>query len=84
MDCVDMRSALLTVAKLPASVEMLEIHMSSSVIILMARNLLLTHVMLSSNFDPACHEDMDYLWSIWYSYQWSEAIRNRFVSDLKE
>ena len=83
MDCVDMRNALLTVAKLPAIVEKLDIHMSDKVLMMTSRNLLITHIMLSSNFDPACSKDIDYLWSIWYSYQWEETVRQRFIKDVK-
>ena len=81
MDCNDMMNALLTVSKLPDSVVKLNIHLGNSFPIVFARNFLITHIMLSPNFDPSSCEDMDYLWSIWYSYRWDERVFKRFFKE---
>ena len=79
-----MMNALLTISKLPDSVVKLNIHLENHFAMVFGRNLLITHIMLSPNFDPASCEDMDYLWSIWYSYRWDEGVSKRFSKDVKE
>jgi len=79
-----MMHALMAVSKLPDSVVKLNIHLGNCFVIVFARNFLITHIMLSPNFDPSSCEDMDYLWSVWYSYRWDERVFKRFSKNVKE
>ena len=49
-----------------------------------ARDILLAFTMLSDDFNPADQADMKYLWDVWFSVQWSESTRKRFVKDVKQ
>lgn len=39
--------------------------------------------MLDVDFKPSEPCNVQYLWDIWYGYQWNETTRKRFVKDLK-
>ena len=62
----------------------LDIHMSDTNDRVTARNCLITQVILASSFDPESPSDCQYLWDLWYDFQWTEATRKRFVSDVKK
>ena len=83
IDSGDLRNALLTASKLPIH-KSLNIHLADKNPIVTARNFLITHMILLSDFNPERDEDMEYLWHIWYSYTWGETTRQRFVKDLKK
>ena len=84
MDPGDIRYALLTASnKLPVNFQKVNIHLSESNHVMIARNALLTHIILSLGFNPALPGDLKYLWDFWYSYQWEEHVRKRFVDDLQ-
>ena len=80
----DLRNALLTVAKLTDAYKKLNIHFSDDTDIVTARNILLVHIMLSNDFDPENSEDMDFIWDIWYSLQWTEGTRKRFIDNVDQ
>lgn len=42
----------------------------------------MVYIMMSEEFDPANPADIDYLWSVWYSLQWADNTRKRFLKDL--
>ena len=62
----------------------LDIHMSDSSDIITARNYLFIQVILAETFDPENLNDCQYLWDLWYGFQWNEATRKRFVRDVKQ
>ena len=56
---------MFTVAKMTEAYYQLEIHMCSDLDVdVIARNFLLSHIMLSDDFDPANPDDMDHLWNV--------------------
>ena len=62
----------------------LDIHLSDSCDIITARNFVIIHVIMAESFDPESSTDCQYLWDLWYGFQWNEATRNRFVRDVKQ
>ena len=78
----DLRNALLTVSELAEAYQELKIHLIDDNDICTAQNVLLLHIILSDDFDPAIESDLDYLWNVWYSLQWTEETRMSFVKDV--
>ena len=62
----------------------LDIHLSDSNDTITARNYLFIQVAMSELFDPDSLTDCQYLWDLWYGFQWNEVTRKRFVSDVKK
>ena len=79
-----MRNALFTISKLTDAYPQLNVHLCDKSELITARNVLLSHIMLSDDFDPSKMSDVDYLWDVWYSTRWSETVRQRFITDLKQ
>ena len=79
-----MRNPLLTISKLTDAYPQLNVHLCDKSLVITARNVLLSHIMLSDDFDPSKMSDVDYLWDVWYSTRWSETVRQRFITDLKQ
>ena len=61
----------------------LDIHLSDSNDTITARNYLFIQVILAETFDPENLDDCQYLWDLWYGFQWDGATRKRFVKDVK-
>jgi hypothetical protein len=80
----DLRNVLLTVSKLSVAYQKLEFHIINDCDIVTARNILIIYIIFSDDFDPANPADLDYLWHLWYSLQWSEDIRKRFLKDVEK
>ena len=81
----DLRNALLMASQCSAAYYKLDIHLSDSSDIITARNYLFIHVILSPDFDSSPGSaDFQYLWDLWYSFQWSEATRKRCVNDVRK
>ena len=74
---------MLTASKLSNAYKELNINVCDDYDIATARNVLMVYIMLSEEFDPENRADMDYLWSVWYSLQWTDTTRKRFLNDLK-
>ena len=74
-----MRNALLTASKLPDK-KFLSIQMVDSHMIIRARNVLIVHIILSTDFDAEKDEDLDYLWHL---FAWEDKTRTRFVRYVK-
>ena len=81
MGIEDLRQALLTSAHLSDAYKQLNLHLDC---LNTAKNILLIYIMLSDDFDPDNHNDLQYLWDVWYSFKWSKTTRNRFVNDVKQ
>ena len=79
----DLRNALLTVSKLLIGYKELNIQLNDDYDIITARNVLLAHIILSDDFDPAKPSDLAYLWDVWYSLQWLEETKQRFIKDIQ-
>ena len=79
----DLRHVLLTGSKLSNAYQQLNIHLND-VNIITARNLFIAHIFSSDDFDPASPADVDYLWNVWYSLQWTEDTRKRFIKDIRQ
>ena len=80
----DMRNALYTISKLTDAYPKLNVHLCDKSEVTTARNILLSHIMLSDGFDSKKISDVDYLWDVWYSTRWSETVRHRFIKDLNQ
>ena len=80
----DLRNVLLTVSKLTNAYKKLTIHLNDECDIVTARNILMTNIILSNRFDPDNPNDVSYLWDVWYSLQWTECNRKRFIKDVKD
>jgi len=83
MNCTDLKNALQTAAKQTEAYKQLNLHMSVHNPLQVARDKLVTSIMLLADFDPANPTDMKYLWDVWFSAQWNEFTRQRFVKDMK-
>ena len=79
----DLRNALCTASKITEAYHELEVHLSDHSDIIVARNLLIAHIILD-DFNPAVLSNVNYLWELWYSCQWGEITRQRFVKDVKK
>ena len=75
----DLRNALFTGAMLTEAYPELNIHMNDVFDLTVARNFLLINILLDEDFDPDVESDIQYLWDVWYSTQWTETTRARFV-----
>ena len=50
---------------------------------MVARNILLAHILLSDDFYASNLIDIQFLWDICYSLRWTEATRSRFVKNFE-
>lgn len=51
---------------------------------IIARNILITHIITASDFNPDNQKDLDYVWDVWFSTQWVAATKTRFLKDVGE
>lgn len=80
----DLRNALFTGSKLSDGYKELNCHLIDEYDIVTVRNVLIAHIIFSNNFDPTKPDDIDYLWDVWYSLQWTEDTNKRFIKDVQE
>ena len=81
----DLRNALLMASQCSAAYHKLDIHLSDSCASITARSYLFIHLIFSCAFDSSPGStDCQYLWDLWYSFQWSETTRTRFVKDVRK
>ena len=80
----DLRNVFFMASYCPEAYHELDIHISDSTEIITARNYLITQVIFSGSFDPESLTDCQYLWDMWYGFQWNEVTRKRFVRDVKQ
>ena len=80
----DLRNALVTAVGSSKKCNKLNLHLSDTCSVTVARNIVSAHVINSDSFDANDSDDLHYLWSIWYSFKWNEPIRSRFVIDLTD
>ena len=79
----DLRNALFMATHCSDAYPELDIHLSDCCDTITARNFLIAHFMLSDSFEPSSPTDLQYLWDLWYGFQWDDITRQRFVKDVK-
>ena len=79
----DLRNALFMAPQCSEAYQELDIHMSDNHSIITARNLLIAHVILTEPFEPSSLADCQYLWDLWYGFQWNDTIQKRFINNCK-
>lgn len=84
MGCGDLRNALHTLCHMTKAYPELDAHLSDNSDVNLTRNYVIAHIVLSENFDPAVLTNIDYIWDIWYSTQWNDTTRKRFLKDVKQ
>ena len=80
----DLRNVLLTGSQLSDAYKKLNIHLNDDYDFVTARNILIIYIMLSDDFDPSNPVDIDYIWDVWYSLQWTEDTRQRFLKHVEQ
>ena len=78
-----MRNALHTAVSSP-DFKNLHIHINDCNSSIIARNILITHIITSPDFKPNNQTELDYVWDVWYSTQWDDATKTRFIKDVDE
>jgi hypothetical protein len=74
----------MTTAKLKDGYKTLNIHFCDDSESMIARNILMIHLVFSDGFNPANPTDLQYIWDVWYSLQWNEATKERFIKDVQQ
>ena len=74
----------MTTAKLTDAYKIVNFHFSDDSKSVLARNILLVHIILSDDFDPENLNDIKYLWDVWYSLQWNNVTKKRFIKDVQQ
>ena len=79
-----MRNALHTVAESPSCLKSLNIHLNDNYATIIARNILITQIITAEEFSPSNQHDIQYVWDVWYSGQWTDATAKRFLKDVDQ
>ena len=66
-----------------AANQSLNIHLNHSCPLVLARNVLILKIISSSDFSIDSKEDMDYVWDLWYNFQWPKSTLLRFREDVQ-
>ena len=82
LGCNDLRKPL-TTAIGTRHIPNLHIHVNDSSMTIIARNILLTNIISSLDFNPDNEGDMAYIWDIWYNATWPESTLKRFLNDVE-
>ena len=72
LGCNDLKKPL-TTAIGTRLIPNLHIHVNDSSMTIIARNILLTNIVSSLDFNPDNEGDMAYIWDIWYNATWPES-----------
>ena len=84
LGCGDMKSALFTASLRSPAFPGLHIHMNDFCSCIIARNVLITHILIAPDFDSQSSTDLQYLWDVWYTTQWDADTTKRFLKDINE
>jgi hypothetical protein len=84
LGCADLRNVLLTSSKLTDAYKKLDAHFSADSEFLVARSVMIAHIILSDDFHPENSDDLQYLWDVAYSLQWNEHTKKRFIKNIKQ
>ena len=79
-----MKIALDTAAYHSDCYKSLHLHLNNKSPIITARNVLITHIISDSGFDPKDPNDLLYVFNIWYNAQWDLSTTQRFMNDLDQ
>ena len=71
----DLRNVFFMASYCSEAYHELDIHISDSTDIITARNYLITQVIFSGSFDSESLTDCQYLWDLWYGFQWNKTTR---------
>ena len=80
----DLKNVLMTTAHLTDAYKKVNFHLTDYSESLIARNILMAHIIHSDGFNPSNPTDLQYLWDVWYHLQWNEATKKRFIKDVKQ
>ena len=80
----DLKNVLMTTAHLTDAYKKVNFHLTDYSESLIARNILMAHIIHSDGFNPSNPTDLQYLWDVWYHLQWNEATKKRFITDVKQ
>ena len=56
----------------------LHIHLNEVNPSILARHITILKIISTAGFNPVKHEDMTFLWDVWYNVEWPETTRARF------
>ena len=59
------------------------IHLNHSCSLSLARNVLILKVISALDFNVHTPEDLNYLWDLWYNFEWPKSTLKRFTIDVK-
>lgn len=62
----------------------LGVHLNSTSLLCLARNILMLKVISSAEFNAEDSTDLNYLWDLWYNAAWSKSTVDRFLVDVQE
>ena len=79
----DLRNVLHTIGlSCSTKLEDLHIHLNDNHSSVIARNILILHIITASDFNPNDQNDLEYVWNVWYSTQWDASTVKRFSKDV--
>ena len=79
-----MKSALFTASLRSPAFPGLYIHMNDICGSIIARDILITHIIISPDFDQKNPVDIQYIWDVWYTTQWDAGTSKRFLKDVDQ
>ena len=79
----DLRNAFFMATQCSEAYHELDIHLSDSSDLIVSRNILIMHIITSAAFNPKNSNDIQYLWELWYGFQWKEETKKRFNQNVK-
>ncbi len=80
----DLRNVLFTIAsEVNSGVDLLTIHLNHPCPLSLARNALILKVISAPNFNVDDAIDLNYLWDVWYNFEWPQTTLDRFVEDVE-
>lgn len=82
MGVQDFRHVLQTTAQLSDAYKKLNVNLVSPDRFL--KEVLFLNILLADAFDPTNPNDIQYLWDVYYSFQWNKQTKSRFIKDVWE
>jgi hypothetical protein len=82
MGVQDFRHVLQTTAQLSDAYKKLNVNLVSPDRFL--KEVLFQNILLADAFDPTNPNDIQYLWDVYYSFQWNKQTKSRFIKDVRE
>ena len=79
-----MRLVLETAAYHSEAYKSLNLHINNKSTAIIAKNMLIAHIISSPSFNPEEPVDIQYLWSVWYDVQWDLHTTKRFLNNMDQ